>query len=390
MRWIALMPLRGGSKSIPHKNIRRLAGRPLFAWSLEQALLSECFDELFVASDAEEIRRCVTAEFGDRVNVIDRAPDNCTDQASTESVMLEFRERVPVDVLCLIQATSPLTRAADFRLAKEKFLSGKLDSLLTAAEFRRFLWSRAGAPLNYDPAKRPRRQEFDGALVENGAFYFTRDGILKQHHNRLGGRIGIHIMAPDTLAEIDEPEDWIVVEQLLRHRSRPAQWLARKRLRAFVVDVDGTLTDGGMYYNAGGEAMKKFDTRDAHGLARLRDHGIRVCVISRENSAAVAARMNKLGIGDYFPGVIDKRPLLEEKLKTWGIAFNETGYMGDDLPDLDCMAHAGASFCPADAVPEILAAADYVSCRNGGGGAVREVADLILAAQLHGDATADE
>jgi N-acylneuraminate cytidylyltransferase len=382
MRWVALMPLRGGSKAIPHKNISRIAGRPLFAWSLEQALRSECFDELFVASDSEEIRRCATAEFGDRVTVIDRAPENCTDQASTESVLLEFRERVSFDVLCLIQATSPLTRAADFRLAREKFQSENLDSLLTAAEFRRFLWSRAGAPLNYDPGRRPRRQEFEGALVENGAFYFTRDAILKQHCNRLGGRIGIHVMGPETAVEVDDADDWVVAERMLRKRSRPAQWLARKRLRAFVVDVDGTLTDGGMYYAASGEAMKKFDTRDAHGLGRLREHGIRVCVISRENSPAVAARMTKLKIDDYFPGVLDKRPFLEQKLKSWDIAFDEIGYMGDDLPDLECMAAAGASFSPCDAVPEILAAADYVSSQAGGAGAVREVADLIVAARL--------
>lgn len=383
MRWVALMPLRGGSRSIPRKNIKRLAGRPLFVWSLEQALLSGCFNELYVASDSEEIRRCVTAEFGDRVTVMDRSPDNCTDQASTESVMLEFRERVPADVLCVIQATSPLTRDADFRMAKEKFLSEQLDSLLTAAEFRRFLWSRAGLALNYDPANRPRRQEFAGELVENGAFYLTRDAILKQHRNRLGGRIGIHVMDPESLVEVDNAEDWAVVEQLLRRRDWPAQWLARKRLRAFVVDVDGTLTDGGMYYAANGEAMKKFDTRDAHGLARLREHGIRVCVISRENSPAVAARMIKLGIGDYFPGVLDKRAFLQEKFESWGMKFNETGYMGDDLPDLDCMADAGVSFSPGDAVPEILAAADYVSSRMGGAGAVREVADLIVASQLH-------
>jgi len=104
--------------------------------------------------------------------------------------------------------------------------------------------------------------------------------------------------------------------------------------------------------------------------------------MSRENSPAVAARMTKLKIDDYFPGVQDKRPFLEEKLKSWGISFNEIGYMGDDLPDLECMAAAGASFSPSDAVPEVLAAVDYVSSKAGGAGAVREVADLIVAARL--------
>lgn len=371
-RWVALLPLRGGSKSIPGKNLRVIAGRPLYAWSLQAALDSGCFAAVCVASDSAQIRRDVEARFGGRVEVVDRAAENATDTASSESVMLEVAARVPCDVLALVQATSPLTRADDFRAARARFERDGLDSLLTGVELKRFFWSHNSRPLNYDPAHRPRRQDFAGTVMENGAFYFTRRSLLEGTGSRLGGRIGIHTMADECAAEIDEPADWPVVEALLRRRT-----VAARDIRLFVVDVDGTLTDGGMYYDADGEAMKKFDTRDAKGLLLLRDAGVRICVVTQENSPAVHARMRKLGIDDYFPAVTDKPAWLAEHGARWGIGVDQTAYIGDDLNDLPGLRAVGFSCCPADAVPEVRAAVHYVCRAAGGAGAVREASDLI-------------
>lgn len=373
------MPLRGASKSIPRKNLLPIAGRPLFAWSLGQALESGCFAEVFVSTDCAGIRRAVAAEFGSRVKLIERSARTATDTATSESVLLEFQEKMEFDVVCLVQATSPLTQASDFLAARQRFEAGDFDSLLTAVELRRFLWSRDGTPVNYDPRSRPRRQEFPGLLVENGAFYFTKSGILKTTGCRLGGRIGIHTMAADHFLELDEPSDFEMLESLLLRRKRQtAETRLRKGIRALIVDVDGTLTNGGMYYGPEGEVMKKFNTRDARGLERLRGGGVRVCVVSAEASAATAARMKKLGIVEYYPGVDDKRAWLERIALGWGIGLEEMAYIGDDLGDLECIVRTGFSACPADAVPEVLRAVDYVCVKAGGRGAVREVCDLIV------------
>lgn len=374
MRWVALLPLRGGSKSIPGKNLRPIAGRPLYAWSLEAALASGCFDRIYVASDSAAIRDDAHARFGSRVEVIDRAPENATDAASSESVMLELAGRVECDVMALIQATSPLTTAEDFRAARARFEREGLDSLLTGVELKRFFWSRDGKPLNYDPARRPRRQDFAGTVMENGAFYFTRRSLLTGTASRLGGRIGVHVMGEECAAELDEPSDWPVIEALLRRRI-----LSARGIRMLVVDVDGTLTDGGMYYSGEGEALKKFNTRDAKGMLMLRDAGVRVCVVTAENSAVVHARMRKLNITDYFPGVSDKKAWLDAHGARWGIAAAQTAYIGDDLNDLEGLRAAGLSCCPADAVPEVRSAVSYVCSAEGGDGAVREVCDLIRA-----------
>ena len=374
------MPLRGGSKSIPNKNIRNIARRPLYEWSLEQALRSQCFDEIYVASDSEVIRNTVANRFPEAVTVIDRSAESATDTATTEVIMLEVQQRVKFDVMCLIQATSPLTSAEDFTHAKEKFISGSYDSLLSAVPFNRFLWDAEEKPINYDPAQRPRRQDAAVQYMENGAFYFTTSELLEKNRCRLGARIGIHIMQADTACEIDEPRDWEVVEQLLLGRNQTRAQHLFGQIDVLVVDVDGTLTDGGMYYSADGEALKKFHTRDGKGMERLAQQGVRICVISAEDSPAMAARIRKLGISDYHAGIKDKIKLLKAEASVWAVPLDRIAVIGDDLGDLELIEQVGVSFCPADAVAEIKTRVDYVCHANGGMGAVREACDLIYAA----------
>ncbi len=375
MRWVAFMPLRAGSKSIPDKNLRRIAGRPLYAWSLAQAIDSGCFAALYVATDSPAIRASVEQAFGGQVSVLGRAAANCTDEAGTEVAMLEFQAKIDFDVIALIQATSPLTRAQDFVAAKQTFIDENLDSLLSTVNSKRLFWDAAAKPLNYDPSLRPRRQDLAGWQMENGAFYFTRAAVLKEQRCRLGGRIGLYEMAPESAVEIDEEADWLCAESLLLARQKPSHETA---IAALLVDVDGTLTDAGMYYSAEGEALKKFNTRDAHGLLRVQASGVRVGVITAEDSPAVAARMRKLGLSDYYPGVADKLPLVRQLLADWGLAAASLAYIGDDLGDLDCIAYAGLAACPADAVPEVRSQAAYVCEHPGGAGAVREFCEHIL------------
>jgi CMP-N-acetylneuraminic acid synthetase len=210
----ALIPLRGGSKSIPKKNIKPLAGQPLCAWVLQAASAAAHIDVVYVSTDCPEIAAVVRAlDLG--VEIINRPAALATDEASTEAVMLHFIEQVPCERLVTIQATSPQLTAADLDAALARFERDGLDSLLSAVRTKRFFWQDDATPINYDPIHRPRRQDFAGTLMENGAFYITRRGILEYYHCRLGGRIGIHEMPEHSAMEIDEPEDWARVEALL-------------------------------------------------------------------------------------------------------------------------------------------------------------------------------
>lgn len=211
---VALIPLRGGSKSIPGKNIKLIAGLPLCAWVLKAAVAAESISEIYVSTDSDEIADIVKSlNLG--VHVVERPSQFACDEASTESVMLHFAEQVEFDLLVTIQATSPLLSASDLDQAIEEFYAKNLDSMLTAVRSYRFYWQDDARPINYDPLNRPRRQDFPGTLMENGAFYVTCKETLLENRCRLAGKIGIYEMAENTAVEIDEPEDWHQVERLL-------------------------------------------------------------------------------------------------------------------------------------------------------------------------------
>lgn len=151
-----------------------------------------------------------------------------------------------------------------------------------------------------------------------------------------------------------------------------------KKIKILVMDVDGTLTDGCIYMGPQGEAMKAFNCQDGHGIAQILPKlGITPVIITGRNSQIVANRAAELKISHLHQGIHDKLPLLQELAQELGAAREEVAYIGDDLNDMDCINWCGLTGCPADAVPEIRAAVDFVSSRNGGRGAVREFIDHI-------------
>lgn len=214
---VSLIPLRGGSKSIPYKNIKELAGKPLCYFTLKAATESKYIDEIWVSTEDQKIKDTVLS-LGLKVKVLDRPDTLARDASSTESVMLHFAEHVDFDILNLIQATSPLTSARDLDTAIEQFAREGDDSMLTGVLYKKFYWTTDGKPLNYDYLNRPRRQEFEGVVNENGAFYLTKKEILQNNKNRLGGKIGIFLMPEDRGIDIDEPEDWAKAEKNLKNK----------------------------------------------------------------------------------------------------------------------------------------------------------------------------
>lgn len=214
---VALIPLRGGSKSIPLKNIKLIGGKPLCAWVLEAAKMAEGIDAVYVSTDSDQIKEVVQSlRLG--VGIIDRPDQYATDEATTESVMLHFMEEVDFDVLVTIQATSPLLESWHLNKALARFEQEGLDSMLSAVRTKSFFWTDDARPINYDPLHRPRRQEFAGTLMENGAFYITRREILGLNNCRLGGRIGLYEMPEETAVEIDEPRDLEILSKILGNR----------------------------------------------------------------------------------------------------------------------------------------------------------------------------
>ncbi len=150
------------------------------------------------------------------------------------------------------------------------------------------------------------------------------------------------------------------------------------RIRLLVLDVDGVLTDGGLFVSAGGEEIKRFHVHDGLALVAARRAGLQIAILSSRASAAVTRRMTELGVSEVHQGVTDKAGALNALRERLGLAVGEVAMMGDDLPDLPAMARAGLALAPANAAAEVRRAAHWVSRRRGGDGAVREAVEMLL------------
>jgi 3-deoxy-D-manno-octulosonate 8-phosphate phosphatase (KDO 8-P phosphatase) len=158
------------------------------------------------------------------------------------------------------------------------------------------------------------------------------------------------------------------------------------RVRLLILDVDGVLTDGRLYYGPQGEALKAFDVRDGHGIKLLREGGIDVAILTARRSEIVAVRARELGVERVVQGATDKVAGFERLVGAATVDAAHCGYVGDDWPDLAVLARAGFAATVADATAEVRAAAHWTTTAPGGRGAVREVAEFILRAQNRLDA----
>lgn len=383
---VVFIPVRGGSKSIPLKNIKELCGRPLVYWTAKAACEAGSVDKVYIATDSLEIKAAVQTfcrgdkELFSKLEVIGRSAENANDTASTESAMLEFAEKYEFDTIILVQATSPLLLGKDIDEGMKLFNTPGTDSVISLVPQKRFIWKcekDVVQPSNYDVYHRPRRQDFDGYLMENGAFYITSKEALLKTGNRISGNIRAHLMAEETAIEIDEPNDFIIVEDLLRKRLREEKKQKHANIKMVVTDCDGCLTDGGMYYSENGDELKKFNTRDGMALSRLKEKGIIVGIITGEDRELNSRRAEKLHLDFIEQGVKDKLSCLESLCDRYGVSLEEILYIGDDINDISAMKAVGYAATPADAEDEVKRLADFVSSRKGGKGAVREIIERM-------------
>ncbi len=382
---VALIPARGGSKNIPSKNIRNFAGKPLIYWALLATQLTEKIEKIYVSTDCPRIKNIVESFSFSKAEIIDRSPATTTDTATTESVMLEFADKISFQTIVLVQATSPLLTNIDLTKAIEQYLTGDYDSMLSVVRQKRFLWDsdrRTGAfPANYDYKARPRKQDFGGYWVENGAFYITERQALIRTHCRLSGKIGLYEMPEYSYHELDEEQDWVVLESLTKHLKTFHMAHLAEPIKAVVLDVDGVLTDGSVYCSDSGEELLKFSRIDDKGIELLKDNKLDVWVVSTENSPIARKRCEKLGIGKAFWGVKDKFKCVKELSENNCLKREEICFIGNDIQDISLIEWVGFSAVPKNAVQKVKLKAHYTCSNTGGMGAVREVIDLILAAK---------
>lgn len=389
---VAFIPVRGGSKSIPLKNIREIAGKPLVYWTAKAANDCKQIDKVYIATDSDKIKEVVESFRLDKVVVIGRNKDNASDTASTESAMLEFAESYEFDNIVLIQATSPLLTSMDLQGGFGEYSREDTDSVLSVVRQKRFQWAvdDAGAaePVNYDVFHRPRRQEFEGFLIENGAFYITSRELLLKSKNRVSGKIHVYEMDAATYFEVDEPGDWIIIENQIKSRMKKID-MKVPEIKMFLTDCDGCLTDGGMYYSEKGDELKRFNTLDGMGLRMLKEKGILTGIITGEKKELNRRRCKKLKLDIFEEDIQDKLAVVERLCKQYNISLQNVAYVGDDINDLAVIKAVGFGCSVPNGVQLVKEAAMYVTNKAGGQGAVREIINIIMG-NMNGNCDVEE
>lgn len=220
---ICIIPARGGSKGIPHKNIRPLGGKPLIAHTIEAALGAARVDDVYVSTDDGSI---AAVSLGCGAKVIDRPGELSGDTASSESALLHALDTlesggVDIDLVVFLQCTSPFRTPEDIEGAISMLRAEDADSLLSVVPSHKFLWEMRNGEavsINYDYRSRPRRQDMVPQYAENGSIYIYRPWVLRELGSRLGGKISMFIMSEDQWLDIDTEKDWQLAEQYIEKK----------------------------------------------------------------------------------------------------------------------------------------------------------------------------
>ncbi|GAX34310.1 acylneuraminate cytidylyltransferase family protein [Nodularia sp. NIES-3585] len=220
MTVITIIPARGGSKGLAGKNIRLIKGKPLIAYSIEDAQEARLVDQVYVSTDNSEIAS-VSRSYG--AEVIQRPIKLATDTASSESALLHAlteieKTGINPELVVFLQCTSPLRTGSDIDRAIEQLRSENADSLLSVSRTHRFLWHQVNGvteSINYDYRQRQRRQDMNPQYMENGSIYIFKPWVLKELNNRLGGIISMFVMSEEQSYEIDSLEDFEYVAFLM-------------------------------------------------------------------------------------------------------------------------------------------------------------------------------
>lgn len=392
---VAVIPARGGSKGIPHKNIMDFCGLPLIAWSIRQALAARTIDAVYVSSENEQIL-CIAKEHG--ALPILRPAELATDTATSESALLhaldticQGRAQAP-DALVFLQATSPLRTPDDIDGAVGQFFSEQADSLFSGCLLDDFcVWHMKDGKLDslsYDWRFRGRRQEREPLYLENGSIYVFCPSLLRESGNRLGGRISFFQMAAWQSQEIDSIDDVEIAENIFTLRLRESLTsrmrtgginarLSPHDLDLIIYDFDGVMTDNCVLVLEDGREAVRANRADGLGIEMIRAAGLRQVLVSTERNPVVAARARKLGL-NVIQGCRDKAAAVRRLCESEGLDPKRLAFVGNDVNDLTVMEAVGHTIAPADAHPTVLARVNWVTQSGGGRGVIREIAEQIL------------
>ncbi|MEU9537937.1 N-acylneuraminate cytidylyltransferase [Streptomyces mirabilis] len=392
-RVLAVIPARGGSKGVPAKNLLPVGGVPLVARAVRECRATRLVTDVVVSTDDQAIA-AAAREAG--AEVVLRPAAIAGDTATSEAAVLhaldahEALHGSAVDVVLLVQCTSPFITREDIDGVAGAVVENGADTALTVANFHGFIWRDAaeestegGNGVNHDKSFRPRRQDRPQDLLETGAAYAMDATGLREHQHRFFGRTELVRTDPARVLEIDDPHDLARARALapLFDANRPGSLPTAEDIDAVVLDFDGTQTDDRVLIDSDGREFVSVHRGDGLGIAALRKSGLKMLILSSEQNPVVAARARKLKI-PVLHGIDRKDLALKQWCEEQGIAPERVLYVGNDVNDLPCFALVGWPVAVASAHDVVRGAARAVTTVPGGDGAIREIASWILGPSL--------
>ncbi|KJF71935.1 acylneuraminate cytidylyltransferase [Agrobacterium arsenijevicii] len=389
MRIIAVIPARGGSVGLPGKNLRPFNNVPLVGRTILTAKASRYISEVYVSSDSDEILD-VARKFG--ALPIKRPAGISDSTASSEAALthalmtLDRENTISPEVLVFLQCTSPFTTSEDIDKVLAPVIDGGADSAFSAIEDHGFIWqfdsTGFAKGITHDHTKpRQRRQDMTPRFRENGAVYVMKTSSFLASGTRFcGNTTFVPVNGPHI--EIDTEKDWEIAEVYATLHDRINMQRVGS-IKALVTDFDGVHTDDSVFVDQDGTESVRCSRSDGMGLELLRNAGLRLLILSREQNAVVKARANKLRMEAMYH-IHDKLPALGKWRLENALEWSEIAYIGNDINDVECMKACGSSFAPSDAHQSAKEVAHMVLSRPGGNGALRELSDYLLTNRLVG------
>jgi YrbI family 3-deoxy-D-manno-octulosonate 8-phosphate phosphatase len=388
---VAIILARGGSRGIPDKNLQPVGGVSLVGRAIRAARAAAGVGSVHVSTDSPRI--AAEARLFE-AHVVTRPADLSGDTATSESGWLHALDTIRADRAALgqpepalavfLQCTSPFTTGADIDATLAALRDQAADCALSVLADHGFLWhlnaDGSGQGTNHDhTAQRARRQDLPPSFRESGAIYAVRVPAFRAVGRRFCGRVALHPVDHPAV-EIDTPADLHLCSLLAARPDHAGIDPARlSAVRALVMDFDGVHTDDLAHVTQDGVESVRVSRSDGMGLGLLRARGgLAMLILSKERNPVVTARGAKLGI-EVLQGIDDKVAALSAWLADRGLGWDAVLFVGNDINDAPAMGRAGLSACPADAHPSILVSADWVLPRPGGQGALRALADTLLA-----------
>ncbi|MFF7042917.1 cytidylyltransferase domain-containing protein [Streptomyces massasporeus] len=406
-RVLAVIPARGGSKGVPAKNLLPVGGVPLVARAVRECRAARLVTDVVVSTDDQAIA-AAAREAG--AEVVLRPAAIAGDTATSEAAVLhavdahEALHGAVVDVVLLVQCTSPFIVREDIDGVAGAIVENGADTAVTVAPFHGFIWRDAesaedvvaagsvteadaavggGYGVNHDKSFRPRRQDRPQDLLETGAAYAMEASGFRKHQHRFFGRTELVRTDPARVLEIDDPHDLARARALapLFDADRPGALPTADDIDAVVLDFDGTQTDDRVLVDSDGREFVSVHRGDGLGIAALRNSGLKMLILSTEQNPVVAARARKLKL-PVLHGIDRKDLALKQWCEEQGIAPERVLYVGNDVNDLPCFALVGWPVAVASAHDVVRGAARAVTTVPGGDGAIREIASWILGSSL--------